>query len=46
MVVTTHWRHLGFEWWLGFLIWKKVEDDDVAYYGWCRCVYKDYWVRK
>jgi len=53
MVVTTHWRHLGFEWWLGFLIWEKVEDDDVAHCDWCRCVYKDhgyvwccYWVRK
>ncbi|QCD93430.1 hypothetical protein DEO72_LG5g1505 [Vigna unguiculata] len=28
--------HLGFEWWLGFLIWEKVEDDDVAHYGWSR----------
>ena len=53
MVVTTQWRHLGFEWWLGFLIWEKVEDDDVAHCGWCKCVYKDhgymscyYWVRK
>jgi len=42
MVVTTHWRHLGFEWWLGFLIWEKVEDDDVAHCDWCRCVYKDH----
>jgi len=33
MVVTTHWQHLGFEWWLGFLIWEKVEEDDVAHYG-------------
>ena len=51
MVVMTQWRHLGFEWWLGFLIWEKV--DDVAHCGWCKCVYKDhgymsccYWVRK
>jgi len=42
MVVTTQWRHLGFEWWLGFLIWEKVEDDDVAHCGWCKCVYKDH----
>jgi len=46
-------RHLGFEWLLGLLIWEKVEDDDVAHCGWCRCVYKDhgyvscyYWVIK
>jgi len=42
MVVTTHWRHLRFEWWLGFLIWEKVEDDDVAHCDWCMCVYKDH----
>ena len=44
MVVTTHWRHLGFEWWLGFLIWEKVEDDDVAHCDWCRCV-QGSWLR-
>ena len=51
--VTVHWRHLGFEWWLGFLIWENVDDDDVAHCGWCICVYKDhghvsgcYWIRK
>jgi len=42
MVVMAHWRHLRFEWWLGFLIWEKVEDEDVAHYGWCKCVYKDH----
>jgi len=26
----------------GTLIWEKVEDDDVAHYGWCICAYKDH----
>jgi len=41
MVVMTHWRHLGFEWWVWFLIWEKVEDNDVTHCDWYRCVYND-----